>query len=77
MSLLFFVSKQARLAECGMHVRVMKLNAFKDKPEASMWYYAVIVCGFRMTLSENRPGRFLRCYFAECMSCGIIVDESG
>ena len=42
-----------------------------------MWYYVVIFCGFRMILSENRLGMFLPCYFAECMSCGIIVDESG
>ena len=60
-----------------MHVRVMLVKCYKDKAEASMWYYAVIFCDFRMNLSENRSGMFSRYYFAECMSCGLIVDESG
>ena len=35
-----------------------------------------LLCGFPMMLSKNRLGMFLRCYFAECMSCGVIVDEA-
>ena len=58
---------------------VNEMHIYMDKAKAVnlMWYYVVIFCGLRMILSENRHGMFLRCFFAECMRWGIIVDESG